>query len=146
MPKTILVVEDCRLAMTLVCDLLELERYKTLRADNGNTGLRLALQHHPDLILMDIKLPDVSGTEVTKWIKSDSTLKNTPVIALTAFAMRGDRERFMASDFDGYISKPIDFALFFSTIDRVLAASRLAGPSFPPPSIIPDRKSSFVNR
>ena len=86
MSKTILIVEDNELNMKLFHDLLEAHGYKTLQTKDGMEALRLAREHHPNLILMDIQLPEVSGLEVTKWIKEDESLKHIPVIAITAFA------------------------------------------------------------
>ena len=92
-PKTVLVVEDNELNMKLFHDLLEAHGYNILQTKDGMDALRLAREHKPDLILMDIQLPEVSGLEVTKWIKEDDDLKSIPVIAITAFAMKGDEEK-----------------------------------------------------
>src|SRR5882724_8013658 len=92
-PKTILVVEDNELNMKLFHDLLEAHGYNILQTRDGMEALKLARQHRPDLILMDIQLPEVSGLEVTKWIKEDDALKAIPIIAVTAFAMKGDEEK-----------------------------------------------------
>ncbi len=78
----------------------------------------MAREHCPDLILMDIQLPDISGLEVTKWLKNDETLKTTPVIAVTAFAMKGDDEKFREAGCDAYIPKPISIHDFLQTIER----------------------------
>jgi two-component system cell cycle response regulator DivK len=87
MTKTVLIVEDNELNMKLFHDLLDAHGYETLQTRNGVEALQLAREHHPDLILMDIQLPEVSGLEVTKWLKEDDHLREIPVIAVTAFAM-----------------------------------------------------------
>ena len=94
MPKTILVVEDNELNMKLFHDLLESQGYNILQTRNGVEALKIARTQKPDLILMDIQLPEVSGLEVTKWIKEDDDIKQIPVIAVTAFAMKGNEEKF----------------------------------------------------
>src|SRR5262245_15579228 len=93
MTKTILIVEDNELNMKLIHDLLDAHGYKTLQTRNGMEALALAREHRPDLVLMDIQLPEVSGLEVTKWLKEDDQLRKIPVVAVTAFAMKGDEER-----------------------------------------------------
>src|SRR5215831_5739666 len=89
MAKTVMIVEDNELNMKLFRDLLEAHGYRTVGTRNGTEALDLARAHHPDLILMDIQLPEVSGLEVTKWIKDDPELHRIPVVAVTAFAMKG---------------------------------------------------------
>ena len=98
MPKTVLIVEDNELNMKLFHDLLQANGFNTIETRNGIEALDLARKHKPDLILMDIQLPEVSGLEVTKWIKEDDELKSIPVVAVTAFAMKGDEERIRAVD------------------------------------------------
>ena len=93
MAKTVLIVEDNELNMKLFHDLLEAHGYHTVGTRNGIEALELAREHRPDLILMDIQLPEVSGLEVTKWLKEDVELRAIPVVAVTAFAMKGDEER-----------------------------------------------------
>ena len=90
--KTVLIVEDNELNMKLFHDLLEAHGYNILQTRDGMEALDLAREHRPDLILMDIQLPEVSGLEVTKWLKEDDELKAIPVVAVTAFAMKGDEE------------------------------------------------------
>src|SRR3954452_9143620 len=92
MSKTVMIVEDNELNMKLFRDLLEAHGYRTVGTRNGVEALDLARQHNPDLILMDIQLPEVSGLEVTRWIKGDAALRSIPVVAVTAFAMKGDEE------------------------------------------------------
>ena len=101
MAKTVLIVEDNELNMKLFNDLLEAHGYQTLQTRNGIEALELAREHRPDLILMDIQLPEVSGLEVTKWLKDDENLRAIPVVAVTAFAMKGDEERIRAGRLRG---------------------------------------------
>ncbi len=119
--KTVLVVEDNVVSMKLFHDVLEAHGYNVLQAKDGMEGLRMAREERPDLILMDIQLPDVSGLEVTKWLKDDETLKSIPVIAITAFAMAGDKEKFLEGGCDAYIAKPISVPDFLQTVERFAA-------------------------
>jgi two-component system cell cycle response regulator DivK len=116
MAKTVLVVEDNELNMKLFHDLLEANGYNIVQTRNGLEAIDLAREHHPDLILMDIQLPEVSGLEVTKWIKEDDELRTIPVIAVTAFAMKGDEERIRQGGCEAYLSKPISVAKFLETV------------------------------
>ena len=116
--KTVLVVEDNDLNMKLFHDVLEAHGYNVLQAKDGMEGLRMAREERPDLILMDIQLPDVSGLEVTKWLKDDETLKSIPVIAITAFAMAGDKEKILEGGCDAYLVKPISIPNFLQTVER----------------------------
>lgn len=116
MSKTVLIVEDNELNMKLFRDLLEAHGYATLQTRNGIEALSLAREHQPDLILMDIQLPEVSGLDVTKWLKDDEALRDIPVIAVTAFAMKGDEERIREGGCEAYISKPITVSMFLDTI------------------------------
>ena len=118
--KTVLVVEDNELNMKLFHDLLEVHGYNILQTKDGMDALRLAREHKPDLILMDIQLPEVSGLEVTKWIKEDDDLKSIPVIAITAFAMKGDEEKIREGGCEAYIAKPISVTNFLETVQRFL--------------------------
>lgn len=120
MSKTVLIVEDNELNMKLFHDLLEAHGYGTLQARNGFDAMDIARQQHPDLILMDIQLPEVSGLEVTKWLKEDDDLKTIPVIAVTAFAMKGDEERIRQGGCEAYISKPISVVKFLETVRSYL--------------------------
>ncbi len=120
MSKTVLIVEDNELNMKLFHDLLEAHGYATVQTRSGIDVLALARQHRPDLILMDIQLPEVSGLEVTKWIKEDDSLKSIPVIAVTAFAMKGDEERIRQGGCEAYISKPISVVKFLETVKAYL--------------------------
>ena len=116
MPKTVLIVEDNELNMKLFRDLLEAQDYQVLETREGLHALTLARHHHPDLILMDIQLPEVSGLEVTKWLKEDDDLRHIPIIAVTAFAMKGDEERIREGGCEAYLSKPISVMSFLETI------------------------------
>lgn len=116
MPKTVMIVEDNELNMKLFNDLLESRGYAVIQTRNGMEALDLARAHHPDLILMDIQLPEVSGLEVTKWLKEDDELRAIPVVAVTAFAMKGDEERIRQGGCEAYLSKPISVAKFIETV------------------------------
>lgn len=116
MPKKVLIVEDNELNMKLFSDLLEAHGYETVGTNNGLNALDLAREHSPDLILMDIQLPEVSGLEVTKWLKDDDDLSSIPVIAVTAFAMKGNEERIREGGCEAYMSKPISISVFIETI------------------------------
>ncbi len=122
MAKKILIVEDNELNMKLFNDLLQAQGYTTLRTDNGMAALETARREKPDLILMDIQLPEVSGLEVTKWLKEDDYLRDIPVIAVTAFAMKGDAERILDGGCEAYISKPISVPIFIETVRNHLSA------------------------
>ena len=119
-PKKVLIVEDNDLNMKLFNDLLEAHGYYTLQTKDGVEALRMARLHRPDLILMDIQLPEVSGLEVTKWLKEDDDLRAIPVIAVTAFAMKGDEEKIRDGGCEAYIAKPISVASFMRTVERFL--------------------------
>ena len=119
--KTVLIVEDNELNMKLFHDLLEANGYRVLQTRDGLSALDLARHHMPDLIIMDIQLPEVSGIEVTKWLKEDDELKSIPVIAVTAFAMKGDEEKIRDGGCEAYIAKPISVASFMRTVERFLA-------------------------
>ena len=116
MRKTVLIVEDNELNMKLFNDLLDAHGYATLQTRNGIEAIELARKHHPDLILMDIQLPEVSGLMVTKWIKDDEELKSIPVVAITAFAMKGDEEKIREGGCEAYLSKPISVVKFLETV------------------------------
>lgn len=120
MSKTVLIVEDNELNMKLFHDLLDAHGYRTIQTRNGMKALELAREHRPDLILMDIQLPEVSGLEVTKWLKEDEDLRSIPVIAITAFAMKGDEERIRSGGCEAYISKPISVSQFLDTVKKFL--------------------------
>ena len=118
MSKTVLIVEDNELNMKLFHDLLEAHGINTVETNNGKNVLDLAREHKPDLILMDIQLPEVSGLEITKWLKDDEELKSIPVVAVTAFAMKGDEQKIREGGCEDYISKPISVAHFIEVVQR----------------------------
>lgn len=120
MPKTVLIVEDNELNMKLFNDLLEAHGYTTLKTNDGIRALGIARESKPDLILMDIQLPEVSGLEVTKWLKEDEELKHIPVVAVTAFAMKGDEEKIRQGGCEDYIAKPITVSNFLDTVQRYI--------------------------
>ena len=122
MAKTVLIVEDNELNMKLFHDLLEAHGYRTVGTRNGIEALDLARTHRPDLVLMDIQLPEVSGLEVTKWLKDDPELRAIPVVAVTAFAMKGDEERIREGGCEAYMSKPISVTKFIATVKTYLEA------------------------
>ncbi|MEP0520363.1 MAG: response regulator [Hyphomicrobiales bacterium] len=123
MTQSILIVEDNELNMKLFNDLLEAHGYSTLQSRNGMEAFELARQHKPDLVLMDIQLPEVSGLEVIKWLKDDEELNKIPVIAVTAFAMKGDEDRIREAGCEAYLSKPISVANFLDIVNQHLPAS-----------------------
>ncbi len=120
MSKTILIVEDNELNMKLFSDLLEANGYGTVQTRSGIEAVGLARLHKPDLIIMDIQLPEVSGLEVTRWLKSDEELRGIPVIAITAFAMKGDEEKIRQGGCEAYLSKPISVVKFLETVRNYL--------------------------
>jgi two-component system cell cycle response regulator DivK len=120
MQKRILIVEDNELNMKLFNDLLEAHGYKTLQTRSGVEAVKLARLHKPDLILMDIQLPEVSGLQVTQWIKEEEDLRHIPVIAITAFAMKGDEEKIRQGGCEAYVSKPISIVKFLETVRQYL--------------------------
>ncbi len=121
MAKTVLIVEDNELNIKLFNDLLEAHGYATLQTKDGIEAMKMARLHRPDLILMDIQLPEVSGLEVTKWLKEDPDLRAIPVVAVTAFAMKGDEDKIRQGGCEAYIAKPISVAKFLETVQRFLA-------------------------
>ena len=123
MAKTVLIVEDNELNMKLFHDLLDAQGYRTIQTRDGMEALELARKHKPDMILMDIQLPEVSGLEVTKWLKDDDELCAIPVIAVTAFAMKGDEERIRQGGCEAYISKPISVSGFLKTVKTFVGDS-----------------------
>ncbi len=120
MSKKVLIVEDNHLNMKLFHDLLEAHGIDTVETSDGREVMDLAREHKPDLILMDIQLPEVSGLEVTGWLKDDDELKAIPVIAVTAFAMKGDEQKIREGGCEDYISKPISVSRFMEVIDNYL--------------------------
>ncbi len=119
-PKTVLIVEDNELNMKLFNDLLEAHGYDTVQSTNGHDALDLAREHQPDLILMDIQLPERSGLDVTRDLKADQELQHIPVIAVTAFAMKSDEQRIREGGCEDYLAKPISIPVFIETVKRYL--------------------------
>jgi two-component system cell cycle response regulator DivK len=123
-PKTVLVVEDNELNLKLLHDLLEYQGYTVIATSLGEPALGLARQYKPDLILMDIQLPDISGMEATQRLKSDEQTRDIPVIAVTAFAMSGDEARILASGCNAYVSKPFNVAEFLQLVEHWTSETR----------------------
>ena len=117
-PKTVLVIEDNELNLKLLNDLLEYQGYTVITTRLGEPALGLARQYKPDLILMDIQLPDISGIEATQRLKNDQQTRAIPIIAITAFAMSGDQARILASGSDAYLSKPFNVAEFLRLVEQ----------------------------
>ncbi len=120
MAKTVLIVEDNELNMKLFRDLIHSLGHRTLCTGEGLAAFHLAREHAPNLVLMDIQLPAISGLEVTRWLKEDERLAHIPVVAITAFAMRGDEERIRDGGCAAYIAKPISVSRFLETMRRFL--------------------------
>lgn len=118
--KRALVIEDNENNMELITFILEANQYETLRADTGKKGFDLALKERPDFILLDIQLPDIMGTEVLKMIRASDIGDSIPIIAVTSYAMAGDREKLLSAGCDGYIEKPIDPLLVIKQIRKVI--------------------------
>jgi two-component system cell cycle response regulator DivK len=121
-PKTILIVEDHELSMKLFHDLLQTRGYRILQARHGAEGLMLARQQRPDLIIINIGLPGMSGLELMKWIKADDDLMVIPIIAVTAFAMKGDEEKIRGGGCEAYITKPVSIRNFIETVELLIRA------------------------
>jgi two-component system, cell cycle response regulator DivK len=118
MEAQILVVEDNEKNMKLFRDVLLATGYRTLEATTGGEAVALAAEHSPDLVLMDIQLPDIDGVEALARLRADGRTASVPVLALTAQAMEGDRERFLAAGFDDYLSKPVNVADLVAAVKR----------------------------
>jgi two-component system cell cycle response regulator DivK len=118
----ILVVEDNEKNMKLFRDVLQAAGYRTLEATTGGEAVALAADHAPDLVLMDIQLPDIDGVEALGRLRANERTASVPVLALTAQAMEGDRERFLAAGFDGYLSKPVNVTDLVASVKRYSAS------------------------
>ena len=118
--ETVLVIEDNEMNMKLARSLLQLGKYRVLEASDAENGIKLAQEHHPDLILMDIQLPGMDGLTATREIKNDPAVKDITVVALTSYAMQGDEEKAKDAGCAGYISKPIDTRSFLETVGQFL--------------------------
>jgi CheY-like chemotaxis protein len=114
--KTVLVIEDNELNMKLVRSMLQLRHYQVLEAEDAETGIQIAREHLPDIILMDIQLPGMDGLEATRIIRKDPVLSNIPVMALTSYAMQGDEQKAISAGCAGYIAKPIDTRTFLDNL------------------------------
>ncbi|MBF0554247.1 MAG: response regulator [Nitrospirae bacterium] len=114
--KKILIIEDNPLNMKLASEILRRSGYKVLEAGNATDGIRIAKEDQPAVILMDIQLPGIDGLTATKMLKQDDLTKHIRVVALTAFAMKGDEERMIEAGCDGYVSKPIRYKEFLETV------------------------------
>ena len=121
MSSKILIVEDELKNLKLVSDLLQRFGYATIEATDGERGVELAKARKPDLILMDIMMPVMDGLEATRILKADVTTRNIPVLALTSYAMAGDKERILQAGCDGYVTKPIDIKEFLKTVGESLS-------------------------
>lgn len=119
--KKVLVVEDNELNMKLFCDLLEAYGYETVKSRDGLGAIDTAREHQPDLIIMDIQLPEVSGLDITRWIKDDDELAHIPVLAVTAFAMRADEQRVREAGCEAYMSKPIQMLPFIEQVTQLMS-------------------------
>lgn len=126
MKKRILIVEDNDLNLKLFRDLLTAHGYDTIETKEGMEAIRLTKEQKPDLILMDIQLPEVSGLDVTRKLKAEMDIRDIPIIAVTAFAMKDDEEKILAAGCEAYISKPISIISFLNIVRRFLGEEELA--------------------
>lgn len=124
MTAQVLVVEDTPANMKLVNMLLQQAGYRVLNANNANDAIALAREHLPDLILMDIQLPGMDGLTAIRLLKEAATTRHIKIVALTAFAMKGDEEKMLCAGCDGYIGKPIQYKHFLAEVQRILALAR----------------------
>ena len=120
MSNTVLIAEDDNRSSALLADVLMTHGYITLRTSQGRDVVGIARRHSPGLIVVDVRLPDLAGTEVLKLLKADPQLRDIPVIAVTPCSMRGDKEVIIAAGFDGYVCKPISVGRFLQVIDQAL--------------------------
>ncbi len=118
--KTALIIEDNENNMELIKFILKTAGYDTICAESGMAGFEMAMEKKPDFVILDIQLPDIEGTEVLKMIRENETDQHMPIIAVTSYAMAGDRERMLASGCDGYIEKPIDPELIVDKIKAII--------------------------
>lgn len=120
MAKTVLIVEDNELNMRLFNDLLEAFGYRTVKTREGGQAVAMVREHRPDLLIMDIQLPEVSGLDIAKELKADPELRSIPIVAVTAFAMRGDEQKIREAGCDAYLSKPISVTTFLETVRKFI--------------------------
>ncbi len=118
--KSVLVVEDNELNMRLFCDLLDAFGYEAFKCGDGERAIEIAREKKPDLIIMDIQLPVVSGLDITRWLKDDPELAHIPVLAVTAFAMRADEQKVREAGCEGYLSKPIQMTSFLRAVEELI--------------------------
>ena len=118
--RKVLVVEDNELNMRLFCDLLDAFGFETFQCRDGAKAVEIARQELPDLIIMDIQLPEVSGLDITRWLKDDDKVAHIPVLAVTAFAMRADEQRVREAGCEGYLSKLIQIATFIKAVEALM--------------------------
>ena len=118
--RKVLVVEDNELNMRLFCDLLDAFGFEPFQCRDGAKAVEIARQELPDLIIMDIQLPEVSGLDITRWLKDDDKVAHIPVLAVTAFAMRADEQRVREAGCEGYLSKPIQIATFIKAVEALM--------------------------
>ncbi|MEZ5938106.1 MAG: response regulator [Hyphomonadaceae bacterium] len=126
--KKVLVVEDNELNMKLFCDLLDAYGFETVKSRDGLKAVDLAREHHPDLIIMDIQLPEVSGLDLTRWIKDDSSIAGIPIMAVTAFAMRQDEKLVREAGCEAYMAKPIQMMPFIETVRKLTSGRTSSAP------------------
>lgn len=122
--STILIVEDSEKNMKLLRDILQYRGHATLEAPTGREGVRIALERHPDLVLMDVLLPDIDGIEALRAIRLDASMDRVPVLAVSASVMPDEQLRVVESGFDAFIAKPINLKQFVETVERFLSAGR----------------------
>jgi two-component system cell cycle response regulator DivK len=122
--ELVLIIEDNEKNLKLTRDLLQVKGYRTIEATEAGAGIALALEHLPSVVLMDIQLPDMDGREALAVLRADDRTAAIPVIAVTAFAMTGDRERFLAAGFDDYVTKPIDVRAFPELVGSFCSQAR----------------------
>lgn len=139
MPKKILVVEDNELNLKLFCDLLRAHGYEAEPVRDGRDALDRARGFAPDLIIMDIQMPHISGLELIELLKADEALKAIPIMAVTAYAAKGDEERIRDAGAEGYVSKPISVMRFVEAVGALLSRDEEAGSLVPPSQVPPAR-------
>jgi two-component system cell cycle response regulator DivK len=139
--KTVLVVEDNELNMKLFCDLLDAHGFATVQSQDGRDAVDLARAHRPDLIIMDIQLPEVSGLDITRWIKDDDLIRRIPIMAVTAFAMRADEKLVREAGCEEYMSKPIQMTPFINTVRRLTGSDPEGAPDGDMREATPRRKA-----
>jgi two-component system cell cycle response regulator DivK len=139
--KKVLVVEDNELNMKLFCDLLDAFGYETVQSRDGLRAVDLTREHRPDLIIMDIQLPEVSGLDLTRWIKDDASIADIPIMAVTAFAMRQDEQHVREAGCEAYMSKPIQMMPFINTVKQLTSPRGTSPTRAAAPSPAPRRPS-----